>query len=144
MNTGSGLRIGQVADATGITVEAIRYYEREGLLLPADRTSTGYRKYRPEAVRRLKFVKSAQALGFSLREIRELLELRVNPDADCGDVKAIALAKIAEIDAKIEELAKLRDALKVVTDACSGSGPTGRCVILEAMDTGVVRKEGER
>ena len=127
------LKIGEVAKSTGISVEAIRYYERLGLIREAPRTASGYRQFEPQVVRRLRFVQRAQALGFSLEEIRELLELRASPDASAAEVRRIARAKLAQIEGKMEDLARIRDALDDVSCACSGEGPVGDCPILDAL-----------
>jgi DNA-binding transcriptional MerR regulator len=97
------LRIGQVARRTGLSVETIRYYERLGLVAEAARTPSGYRQFEPEVVERLRFVQRAQALGFSLEEIRELLELRLSPGGHAADVRRRAEAKLDDIRAKARD-----------------------------------------
>jgi MerR family transcriptional regulator, copper efflux regulator len=129
------LKIGEVARQTGISVEAIRYYERLGLLREAPRTESGYRKFAPEVVRRLRFVQRAQALGFSLQEIRELLELRSSPAASASEVQRLAEAKLAEVDRKLADLARIREALATVSCTCSGEGPISECPILDALES---------
>ena len=128
------LKIGEVARRAGVSVEAIRYYERLGLIARAPRTPSGYRKFDPEVLRRLQFVQRAQALGFSLEEIRDLLELRVASDATAADVRTRAEEKLSEIEAKIAALQAMRGALRRLMEACCGSGPTGACPILDALD----------
>lgn len=127
------LKIGEVAKSTGISVEAIRYYERLGLIREAPRTASGYRQFEPQVVRRLRFVQRAQALGFSLEEIRELLELRVSPEATSAEVRELAEAKLAQIEQKLADLVRIRDALVAVSCSCSGDGPVSECPILGAM-----------
>jgi MerR family mercuric resistance operon transcriptional regulator len=117
-----------------VNLETVRYYERRGLLARPPRTAAGYRAFAPEAVRRLRFVKRAQALGFSLKEIKDLLSLRAMPKAQCADVRARAAAKITEIDAKIRTLQAMRKALQRLTAACSGRGSVSQCPILESLD----------
>ena len=125
---------GGVARQGGVNTETIRYYERRGLLPKAARLASGHRAFEPDAVRRLRFVKRAQALGFSLKEIKELLSLRASPRARCADVRQRAEGKIAEIDAKIRSLRAMRKALVRLTAACVGAGPVSDCPILESLD----------
>ncbi len=133
------LRIGEVSKRAGISVEAIRYYERLGLIRPAARTESGYRKFDPDVVRRLRFIQRAQALGFSLEEIRELLELGVTPGTTNRDVRQRAEEKIAGIEAKIAELQRMRDALHDLTAACCGAGTVEECPVLDALEGSATR-----
>jgi Hg(II)-responsive transcriptional regulator len=128
------LTTAEVAKRGGVNLETIRYYERRGLLPKPPRTPSGYRAFAPDAVRRLRFVKRAQALGFSLKEIKELLSLRAAPKARCADIRARAEVKIAEIDAKIRSLHAMRKALLRLTAACTGRGSVSDCPILESLD----------
>jgi len=128
------LTIGQVARRAGLGVQTIRYYEREGLLPPPARRPSGYREYPEGTVRRLLFIRRAKELGFSLREIRELLALRVDPGCTCGEVKARALAKVTDVERKITALRRIRSALLDLAEACPGGETTGDCPILEALD----------
>ena len=130
------LTIGELAKRGGVNLETIRYYERRGLLPKPPRLESGYRAYAPEVVRHVRFIKSAQELGFSLNEIAELLALRVDPSSTCADVRARAEAKIADIDGKIRALHAMRESLLRVTAACSGRGPTSDCPILDSFDPG--------
>lgn len=130
------LTIGQLARACGTSVDTIRYYERERLLPRPQRGPSHYRLYEPPALARLHFIRQAKALGFSLDEVRELLGLRVDRTKTCGDVRMRARAKIAEIDARIGELARMRAALDHLATTCSGSGPTSECPILDALEAG--------
>lgn len=127
------LKIGEVARSTGLSVEAIRYYERLGLLREIPRTDSGYRQFDSGDVRRLRFVQRAQALGFSLEEIRELLELRGSPSASAAEVRQVAQAKLAQIEHKLEDLARIRDALEAAACTCTGTGPASECPILDAL-----------
>jgi MerR family mercuric resistance operon transcriptional regulator len=131
----TGLLMGEVAKQAGVHRETIRYYERIGLLRRPLRTGSGYRLYPPEAVTRAQFIKQAQELGFSLKEISELLSLRVDPDTNCGQIRKRAEAKIADIEEKIQALRKMKQALTKLMVACSGQGPTSECPILEALDS---------
>lgn len=105
------LSIGQVARRAGVGVETVRYYEREGLLEEPPRRASGYRQYSEQVVKRLHFIKRAQKLGFSLKEITELLQLRVDAQTACEEVRQHAEAKIAEVDRKLIELQRMRQAL---------------------------------
>lgn len=128
------LTIGQVARQTGVGVETIRFYEREGLIAQPARRSSGYRQYPPEAVRRVRFVRHAKTLGFTLKEIRELLELRVRPDSSCADVRTRVRVKIADIEARLLSLANMKAALTRLGARCRGDGPTSGCPILDELD----------
>jgi MerR family mercuric resistance operon transcriptional regulator len=130
----AGLTIGKVAHSAGLAIDTVRYYEREGLLEKPARTASGYRHYTPDAVARLRFIRQAKELGFSLHEIKELLSLRVTPGKSCADVKARAEHKIADVDRRIESLKRVRGALVKLTSACSGRGPVSQCPILEALE----------
>jgi MerR family copper efflux transcriptional regulator len=122
-----GLTIGELAKQGGVNLETIRYYERRG-------RASGYRIYAAESVRRVRFIKSAQELGFSLNEIDELLALRADPSSTCADVREHAEAKIVDIDEKIRQLTRMRESLVRVTAPCSGRGPTSECPILDSME----------
>lgn len=129
------LTISKAAEKAGVGVETIRFYERRGLIeQPRKPASTGYRVYSAETVLRVRFIRRAQEIGFSLREIEELLSLRADPSADCADVRAAATAKVEEVDRKIEDLKQIRAALHTVIDACPGRGALGACTILDALD----------
>ncbi len=134
-SAGGDMTIGQLARASGVGVETIRYYEREGILEPPRRARNGYRHYAPAAVARLGFVRRAKALGFSLAEIRELLGL-AEPSGERARVKALAQHKLAEIDRRIEELRRMRAALADLDHQCSGHGPVEGCPIIEALNAG--------
>ncbi|WP_425617710.1 heavy metal-responsive transcriptional regulator [Anatilimnocola sp. NA78] len=128
------LTIGQVAREAGIGVETVRFYEREGLLEEPARRASGYRQFDLDAVARLRFIKQAQRLGFTLREIKELLALKLNPDSTRQQVRERAEAKIADIDARISELKRMRKALSPLIAACDGKGKLEGCPILAAID----------
>lgn len=128
------LSIGQLAKAAQVNVETVRYYEREGLLPRPARRASGYRRYPSETVTRLQFIKRSKELGFSLKEIAELLTLRVDPHTCCADVKQRATAKMADIQHKIADLRRMQRALIGLTEACSGQGPTSACPILDALE----------
>ena len=127
------LSIGQVARRAGVGVETVRFYEREGELSEPPRRASGYRQYSEEVVKRLGFIKRAKALGFSLKEISELLLLRVDAQTSCDEVKQRTEAKIAEVERKLVELHLMRQALLHVASLCPGEGPKGRCPLLDAL-----------
>jgi MerR family transcriptional regulator, copper efflux regulator len=129
------MTIGKVARASGTGVETIRYYEREGLVETPARTVSGYRHYRPEVIARLRFIRHAKELGFSLNEIRELLSLRVTAGTTCREVKSRAEQKSAIIDQRIAALRRMKRALEKLAATCSGRGPVSECPILEALET---------
>ena len=126
--------ISRLAEQGKVNLQTIRYYEREGLLSPEARTGAGYRIYQPEAVLRLRFIKRAQELGFSLSEIKELLFLRGDVHTTRADIRERAQAKIADVEQKISHLTAIRKSLLRLTDDCSGCGPVGECPILENLD----------
>jgi Hg(II)-responsive transcriptional regulator len=126
--------IRQIACRACVGVETVRFYEREGLLDEPTRRASGYRQYTEEAVKQICFIKRAQPLGFSLKEIRELLALRVERQTNCALVKERAEAKIAAVEQKITELERMRQALLQVTALCRGEAPNNRCPLLDALD----------
>jgi MerR family mercuric resistance operon transcriptional regulator len=128
------LKIGEVAERGGVSLQTIRYYEREGLLPKPPRLAPGYRLFPDTAVRRLHFIKRAQELGFSLAEVRELLSLRENADAGAQDMRDRAGAKIADIEQKIRRLRAMKNALKALAESCPGCGPLSECPILDALE----------
>lgn len=130
--------IGELADAAGVGVETIRFYEREGLLPEPPRSDAGYRLYEPQAVRRVRFIRRAKDLGFTLAETGELLALRVDDASGCRDVEARALRKVADIEEKMIELSSMKRALQTLIRACAANEETGECPILESLD-----QEGE-
>ncbi len=129
------LTVGKLAKIAGINLETIRYYERIGLLPQPARTESGYRIYGETDIKRLFFIKRAKELGFTLREINELLELRIKSQRKCGDVKRIAKNKIADIDRKIKDLEKLKSVLqKLVSQCINEQLTTEECPILETIE----------
>ena len=128
------LSIGQVANATGVTVETIRFYEKQGLVAAPRRSPSGYRQYPEETVRRVRFIQRAKEVGFTLSEIGELLALRQEPGTSCGDIKLRASQKIELVDQKISDLTRIRDALARMVLKCSGRGSLSECPILEELE----------
>ncbi len=129
------LTIGQVAKRTGLGVETVRFYEREGLIAEPPRRSSGYRAYPASVVPRLGFIRRGKELGFTLKEIRELLSLRVDNKASCSAVKGRAQAKIADIEERIRSLQRMRRTLRRLAEACDERRPTSECPILESLDS---------
>lgn len=129
------LKIGALAKATATSVETLRYYEAEGLMPAPRRSAGGYRLYAPEDEQRVHFIRRARSMGFSLKEVLELLSLQVAKEAStCGEVKLLAQQKLVAIDEKIAELNKMKTALQQITDACSGGDePAVHCTILSAL-----------
>jgi len=120
-----------------VNLETIRYYERQGLLPAPPRTAAGYRVFPREAARRLRFIKRAQELGFSLNEIAELLALRIKTGAKQTDMRMRAEAKITDIEQKIRTLQAMKKNLCQLTERCEGCGPLVECPILESLDEGI-------
>lgn len=129
------MTIGQVAKLAKIGIETVRFYERERLIASPPRRESGYREYPPNVVSRLAFIKRAQDLGFSLKEIAELLELRLHPEKVCSEVKERALSKVVDIEAKIKDLQRMRKALVNLTQSCIEDKRLSECPILEAFES---------
>ncbi|MBI5212239.1 MAG: MerR family transcriptional regulator [Nitrospirae bacterium] len=127
------LTIGQIAKKVGVNIDTIRYYEKQGLIPKPSRRESGYRQYSEDSVKRILFIKRAKKLGFSLKEISELLSLRLGSSTTCGDVKKRADIKIAEIGGKIQTLQRMKAALAKLVKACEENKQAGECPILEAL-----------
>lgn len=128
------LSIGRLAKQAGMATGTLRYYEQLGLIRPAQRSPAGYRLYRIDAARRLRFIRRAQALGFSLEEVAELLALSDEPGAGARDVKRIAQEKMADIEARILDLERMKQGLAALAARCRGDGPATECPILAALN----------
>lgn len=128
------LTIGETARRAGVGVETVRFYEREGLIAHPPRTAAGYRQFPPEAVDRIRFTQRAKELGFSLREIKELLALRTAPDSRCEDIRQKAEKKIADINEKVRHLKKIKEALTTLKCECDEAVSVRECPILEALE----------
>ncbi len=128
------LRSGEVARQAGVNVETLRFYEREGILAEPPRRASGYREYPAETVDVIRFVKRAQELGFSLREIRELLDLRQVPRRASKRVGRLVVDKVAEINDKIRDLEAMRQALDDLICACEGKPAAAECPIIESLN----------
>ncbi len=132
----NGLTIGKIAKAAGLGIETVRFYEKEGLIDPPQRTEANYRIYSQHEILRLRFIKRAKKLGFTLKEIKDLLSLQHDPHATKADVKHQTEAKIANIDEKIRVLTRMKKILESLDACCDGQGPTSECPILDALETG--------
>ena len=127
------LTIGEVARRADLGVETVRFYERQGLLEEPERRASGYRQYDEEAVTVLRFIRRAKGLGFTLKEIKSLLGLRLDASAKRADVRRQAKEKVADIEAKIADLQRMREALLSLVNQCRGDGAATGCPILRAM-----------
>ena len=125
------MNIGHLAKAAGVGIDTVRFYERAGLMPQAARTTSGYRTYAAADVERLRFIRRAKALGFSLEEIGELLRLAEGKGGRAG-VKALAERRLRDLEQKIRELSTFRDTLVHYVNECSGHGPVEGCPIIEA------------
>ena len=123
----------QLAKQIGVHTETLRYYERQGVIPEPDRTPSGHRIYTQLDVERIRFIKRAQELGFSLKEIAELLALRVDEESTCADVQERAMLKIHDIEEKIRDLKKIRSVLSHLAETCTGQGSVSNCPILDAL-----------
>ena len=133
------LRIGDLAARTGVSVDALRYYERRGLLRPTGRRASGYREYPPEAAALVRFIKQAQALGFTLVEVEELLRLRgaVGRRAAALEAREVTLGKLHEIDEKVRQLQALRGALAGLVAECERTCGDGEA-LADARDCPII------
>lgn len=125
--------IGHLAKAANVGVETVRFYERKGLLQTPERKNSPYRQYDHDAVDRLKFIRRAQQVGFTLKEIEDLLGLRDDPDARRADVRDRASNKIADINAKVRDLLAMRESLTNLLNSCEGDGPASACPIITTL-----------
>ena len=129
-----GYTIGQLAKTVGVNIQTVRYYERLKLLGPSARRPSGYRVYGEDEERRLRFIKNAQALGFTLQEIAELLNLRVSTRARCGDVQRKAEDKLWCVETKMRDLRALARALRSLIRTCRAGQPIEHCQILHHLE----------
>jgi Hg(II)-responsive transcriptional regulator len=131
------LTIGELAKCGGVNLETIRYYEQRELIPKPPRSASGYRIFPSKAVQRVRFIKQAQELGFSLKEVKELLDLQIDPHSTGADVRKRAEAKLADIEAKMKTLSRMKKALKQLTASCScvGNVSISECPILESLNS---------
>ena len=127
------LTISRLAREAGVGIDTVRYYERAGLLPEPPRRASGYRDFPAATVQRLNFIRRAKALGFSLEEIRELLQLSADRGRGVAGVKASAEAKLRLVEERIAELQRMRDGLRELVRACPGHGELKSCPILNAL-----------
>ena len=127
------MKIGELAKRAEVSIDTVRYYEREGLIPPPVRRASGYRDYLDADVDRLRFMRRAKALGFTLHEIRELLSLTAMSGDDMAALNARAQAKLQDVEDRIFALSRVRDALQGLVTACPGHGALERCPILAAL-----------
>jgi Hg(II)-responsive transcriptional regulator len=127
------MKIGELAQKAQVNIDTVRYYERQGLLPAPQRLRSGYRQYAPGYVSRLRFVRRAKALGFTLLEIRDLLELSNHRDEDMAGMKTAAMQKLDDVEAKLAELTRIRDGLRTLVASCPGHGILEQCPILNAL-----------
>jgi Hg(II)-responsive transcriptional regulator len=132
----SDLTSGTAASRAGVNLETLRYYERRGLLPDPPRSQANYRLYSEDAIRRIRFIKRAQELGFTLVEIKELLMLTESVDAECSDVRQKALAKIRDVELRMRDLKRIKRTLEQLAEQCPGSSALNECPILRALDDG--------
>lgn len=128
----NALTIGKLARQAGVGIDTVRFYEREGLLPRANRSESGYRLYSADDVDRLRFIRRAKNLGFSLEEIAQLLDLNAGKGSR-ANVKRLAEHRLADLDQKLRELAAIRDALAKLVRQCSGQGSVKGCPIIEGV-----------
>ena len=131
---GKALYVGEVARQAGVNLQTVHYYERRGLIPGLPRSSSGYRLFDAETVSMIRFIRRAQELGFTLKEIQELLELRAAREGDCGGILEIARRKVRLINDKISDLEAMRDALETLMESCSRDKPIVECPIIENLE----------
>lgn len=127
-------KIGEVARRAKVNKETVRYYEKRELIPEPDRRYSGYRIFTQRHIDQIKFIKRAQELGFTLSEIKELLELCMDEDSTCSEIKSEAQGKYRDVVEKIDDLRRIKETLVELIDSCSGSGPKGDCPILGALE----------
>ncbi len=129
------IAVGQLAQKAGVNIETVRFYEKRGLLPKPVRTKTGYRQYKNNDIARIRFIKRAKELGFTLVEIAELLSLKIDSETTCGDVKKIAVNKLLDAKTKIEDLQRIKKVLEELVTVCNkDNSTTNECPILEALE----------
>ncbi len=127
------MKIGQLARQAQVGVDTVRYYERHGLLPEPPRQASGYRVYDERDLERLRFIRGAKALGFTLQEIRELHRLSSAEEGQRADVRALAASRLQDVEARLRELQSIRDVLAELVKQCSGQGPIAGCPIMETV-----------
>jgi len=136
MKSEKDMTIGLLAKRSDVTVETVKFYEKEGILPKPQKPSSGFRSYPEDYVSRILFIKRAQELGFTLREVKELLKLKVDKKATCGQVMKKADEKIVEVEQKIKDLQQMKKSLKQIRECCEdGTQTLTECPILECFET---------
>ena len=130
---GKPLTVGKIAKAAGVGIETLRFYEREGVLDPPARTASGYRLYGEGTIARIRFIRQAQGLGFTLREIRDLIALDSDPDADCDTLRDHAVTKLQLVQDKIDELERMKHGLAELLQSCKIGQPIRDCPIMRCL-----------
>jgi len=130
------MKIGQLAKTVNIDIQTLRYYEAQGLLNEPQRLKNGYRNYPSRSIQRLQFIKKAKLVGFTLKEIKDLLEIQITKDEHtCQEVKNFTQIKLNEINKKIDELNNIKTALqRIHTSCCGGDETAAHCSILQALE----------
>lgn len=133
-NDTTTFKVGEVATRANVNKETVRYYEKRNLIPEPDRRRSGYRIFTQRHIDQIKFIKRAQELGFTLSEIKELLDLRMGEHTSCSEVRSEAQEKYQDVVEKIEDLQRIKKTLIDLIDSCSGDGPKGDCPILSALE----------
>jgi len=128
-------KIGEVARRADVNKETVRYHEERELIPKPDRRRSGYRIFTQRHIDQIRFIKRAQELGFTLNEIKELLELRMDEDTTCSEIKSEAQQKYRDVAQKINDLQRIKETLTDLIDSCSDDEPIGDCPILEALES---------
>ena len=129
------MNIGELAKRVEVNVQTIRYYEKEGLIpIPHRWADSNYRDFNEDYVKMVRFIKSAKELGFTLREIKELFELKIEPDSACDEVKDLVEEKLKDVEEKLATMRKIKRTLRQLAKQCEERKPSSACPILEALD----------
>ena len=134
-----GLTVGQVAKKAKVNAQTVRFYERQGLVTPSKRSESGYRVYSANAPQKIRFIKNAQELGFTLKEVSSLLKLKISNRAHCGDVKKKAESKVKDVQDKINQLKSIERVLNNLIQTCQVEKKTDDCPILKSLDKEAVK-----
>ena len=128
------LLISELAKKVNVNKETIRYYERKGLIPNPSRNDSDHRQYSEIDIKRTEFIKRTQSLGFSLKEIKDLLMLKIELGTTCKDIQKIVKLKVSDIDKKIKDLKEIKNTLNKLAGRCTGRGPVGECPILDELE----------
>lgn len=127
------MKIGELSREAGVSIDTVRYYERRGLIPKAERTRSGYRRYSTDDMRRLKFIRHAKELGFTLDEIGQLLSIR-SEGSDCASIKAVAEAKARDIESRIKKMTRMKRLLLKLARQCDAKDNLAPCPILRTLE----------